>query len=362
MMADHPAGRETVASRMREQAGWCGRLGSPLYARLLDRLGLDVLAGGPSCDVLDGHETDPLTSALALRLMGAVHRLVLEGRAPALATYYPSAGGDAGRGDPWPACSAVLVEHRDVLRVLVERPVQTNEVGRSAALLGGFLMIARETGLPLALVELGASAGLNLRWDRFCYEADGGRWGVVASPVRVACDFTGPLPPLDVAPRVVSREGCDARPVDATTDEGALTLRSYLWPDQTARLALLHAAIEIARQTPARVDAADAAAWIGPRLAGRASGVATVVYHSILWQYMTRDGRAVVQHEIRAAGAGATAETPLAWLRLEPVGREGPYEIRMTSWPGGEERRLGEASPHGRRVRWFDQQRDRGAE
>jgi hypothetical protein len=104
---------------------------------------------------------------------------------------------------------------------------------------------------------------------------------------------------------------------------------------------------------PARVDATDAGAWIGPHLAARPSGVATVVYHSIVWQYLTRDTRAAVKDAILHAGAAATRDAPLAWLRLEPVGREGPFEVRLTSWPGGEERRLAESSPHGREVRWY---------
>src|SRR5262249_46295389 len=153
---------------------------------------------------------------------------------------------------------------------LLERPVQTNEVGRSAALLGGFLAVARETRRPLALLELGASGGLNLRWDRFRYDADGTCWGDPKSPVRIACTFRGRLPPRDVAARVVTRRGCDAAPLDPTTDDGARTLDSYVWADQTERHALLRAAIDLARRVPAPVDAADAAAWIGPRLAERA--------------------------------------------------------------------------------------------
>ncbi len=344
---------ETLASRLREQATWCARLGSPLYAALLERLALDVDAEGPTCAVLAGHEADPLASALTLRLMGAVHRLVLEGRAPGLAPFYPSVGGDAGRDDPWPAFLALLRAQRDVLRASIERPVQTNEVGRSAALLGGFLATARETALPLALVELGTSAGLNLRWDRFRYEANGWAWGDPASPVHLRCDFTGPLPP-GVPVRIVARDGCDAHPIDPMTDDGALSLQSYVWADQVDRLALLRAAIEVARRIPARVVTADAAAWIGPRLADRPAGSATVVYHSIFWQYMARESRDAVKRAILAAGAAATTDRPLAWLRLEPAGREGPYEIRMTSWPGGRERRLGEGSPHGRQVRWSE--------
>jgi len=352
-MSEPVDGRETIVTRMREQAGWCARLGSPLYAHLLDGVAADLEAEGPSQSVLAGHEDDPFPSALALRFMGAVHRLVLEGRAPALAAYYPSAGGNAAVGDPWPAFRAVLAAQRDALRPLVDRPVQTNEVGRSAALLGGFLATADETGLPLALLELGASAGLNLRWDRFHYEAAGWRWGDPRSPARVACTFNGPPPPAAHV-EVVARDGCDARPLDPTDPEGALTLQSYVWADQIDRLALLRAAIEVARHTPARVVTADAAAWIGPRLAARPSGVATVVYRSIFWQYMSREGRAAVKEQLLAAGADATPGRPLAWLRLEPVGREGPYEIRMTSWPDGRERRLGEGSPHGREVRWYE--------
>lgn len=338
---------------MREQAGWCARLGSPLYAHLLEQLAVDIAGGGPSCAILDGHEDDPLASALALRLMGAVHRLVLLGRAPELAAHYPSAGGDAAHGDAWPPFHGVLVAHHDTLRSLVERPVQTNEVGRCAALLGGFLCVARDTRLPLELVELGASAGLNLRWDAYRYESDGWRWGDAGSSVHIACTFTGRLPPSDAALRVVARDGCDAHPLDPASDEGALTLQSYVWPDHLERLDLLRAAIEVARRVPARVYAADAASWIGPRLAARRPGAALVVYHSIFWQYLRREARAAVKDALLQAGARATSDAPLAWLRLEPMGREGPYEVRLTSWPGGHERTLAESSPHGRQVCWF---------
>ena len=86
-----------MVALVREQAESCAALGSPLYAFLLQRVADDIEAGGPAYDVLRGHEDDPGPSALALRLMGGVHRLVLEGRAPALALTYPSVGGS---GDP----------------------------------------------------------------------------------------------------------------------------------------------------------------------------------------------------------------------------------------------------------------------
>ena len=177
-----------VAELLRLQAGWCDRLGSPLYARLLEHAATDVAAGGPVRELLRGHESDSPGSALALRLMGSMHRLVLEGQVPELAPYYPSVGGRADAEAAWPVFRTAVERHARALGMLLERPVQTNEVGRSSALLGGFLLVAR-TGLPLRLLEVGASAGLNLRWDLYRYECRGTAWGDPDSPVRLVETF-----------------------------------------------------------------------------------------------------------------------------------------------------------------------------
>ena len=167
---------QALARRVRRQALACERSGSPLYATLLVRLAEDTEAGGPALGVLAGHELDPPGSALALRLMGAVHRLVLGGSLPDLAVHYPSAGGDGDSEACWLALQAALSEHSATLRELITQPVQTNEVGRSAALVGGFLQIAAITGLPLRVLELGASAGLNLHFDRYFYATANSSW------------------------------------------------------------------------------------------------------------------------------------------------------------------------------------------
>lgn len=86
----------------------------------------------------DPHD-DPRDSALALRFLGAVHRLVLPGKALQLAACYPSVGGDSNSDDFWLRFRDVVENHEVVLGKLVHRPIQTNEVGRRAALLGGFL-------------------------------------------------------------------------------------------------------------------------------------------------------------------------------------------------------------------------------
>jgi len=262
-------------------------LGSPLYADLLERSAGDAEADGPTWAVLAGHESDPPGSALVLRLMGAVHRLVLGGREPSLARHYPSAGGGGEPQDAWPAFRTALGEHCEELRELIVCPVQTNEVGRSAALLGGFLLVSRKTGLPLRVLELGASAGLNLRWDRYHYEAGEGGWGDPTSPVRIADPFVGgPLPPLETPARVVERGGCDPSPLDPGSEEDRLTLLSCVWADQRGRLRLLRDALAVAPRPPVRVEAAPAADWLAARLAATRAGTVTVVFHSIVMQYL----------------------------------------------------------------------------
>ncbi|MFY9588493.1 MAG: DUF2332 domain-containing protein, partial [Actinomycetota bacterium] len=246
--------RSIIATILRVQAEWCETLGSPLYAALLPSAADDAEAGGPVWDVMSGREGDPLGSALALRFTGAVHRVVLEGKAPDLAAFYPSVGGDAA-GDAWTAFRAAVAANVEELRVLITRPVQTNEVGRSAALLGGFLTVARETGLPLRVLEIGSSAGLNLRWDSYRYENGAWTWGDPASPVRFTGIFSGRAPAVADA-SVAERSGCDPSPIDATTEDGRLTLLSYTWPDQVHRFALLRGALDVATRVPADITRA----------------------------------------------------------------------------------------------------------
>ena len=330
------ADREEIAGRVRWQVEACRGLGSPLYAELLERAAVDVEAGGPAWEVLRDQREEPTFSALALRLMGAVNRLVLSGEEPeAFAS--------------WEEFRVVLERRRDDLRELVDLPVQTNEVGRSAPLLLGFLEVAAWTALPLRTLELGASAGLNSNWDRYRYEAEGFAWGP-ESPLTIRdwrlfrqIDGKGANHPERV--EVVSREASDATPVDASTSDGRQTLLAYVWADQRRRVERLQGALEVAAAHPVRVERAPAAAWAAERLAEAIEGVATVVFHSVFIFYLPEREREELVAAIAAAGERATATAPLAWLRLEGPGELA--ELRLTTWPGGEERLLARAGYHG---------------
>jgi len=329
----------------------CEHAGSRLYARILAAMADDVRAGGRCAAILGPWAANAMADAVPLRFLAAVHALVLTGAAPDLARHYPSAGG-TDDGDPVPAFLAAVEAHHDAIAGSMHLAVQTNEVGRSAALFGGFHDVARRSGLPLRQLEVGASAGLLLRWDRYGYRTAGGfSWGPTDGLV-FDDPWTGEAPPVAAELRVAERRGCDQAPIDPTTEAGATRLRSFLWPDQLDRLRRLDAAIDVARRHPVAVDEADAAEWVEARLAEPVPGVATVVHHSIVLQYLPRPTFERLRAAIEGAGARATPDAPVHWLRMEPAGEVA--DVRLSCWRGGEpeERLLATTGYHGPPVSW----------
>ena len=191
------------------------RPGSSMYGDVLQQVAGDVEADGVFAAILSGHENDSGRSALPLRLLGGLHRLVLDGRAPALRRWYPSVGGHWDAEAGWPDIVQAAAEHADYLRAALDQPPQTNEVGRSAALIGGLLVLVDRFELPIRLFEIGCSAGLNLRADHYRYRYPGGEWGPADSPVTVDDAWRGPLPPA-AGLRIVERHGYDIAPLDPT--------------------------------------------------------------------------------------------------------------------------------------------------
>ena len=341
-----------LADRVREQAEQCLLHGSPLTAALLEGAAADLGVPGPVRDLLAPLEGDPPGSVPSLRLAGALHRLVLERRAPALALHYPSVGGTAGVEGAWAAARDVVAgEPR--LHELVRAPVQTNEVGRSAALYGGLRHVAARTGLPVRLLEVGASGGLNLRVDAFAYEVGDRVLGDPASPVRLVQPWSGALPP-DADLRLVDRSGCDPAPLDPGSTADRLTLTSYVWADQLDRVERLRGALEVAARVPADVTAEPASAFLARVLAEPRRGVATVVWHSVVWQYLEPVERQTVEDLLAAAGARATPDAPLARLSLEPerTSSDDSFAVALTCWPGGVREQLATARGHGPPVCW----------
>lgn len=330
------------------QAEACAALGSPFMARLMTLLHDRLEGGTPVADRVLNWPGDcsPSADSVPLRLAAGLHALVLQGQAPALAAAYPPHGADDAA--LWQAVSAALRDHAAHMQRWLDSPPQTNELRRSAGLIAAGHWLCAETGLPMVLSELGASAGLNLNWDRYALQIGGRRYGPAEAVLTLTPDWRGELPPL-CPPEVAARRGVDLNPIDAGRAEGQLRLLAYLWPDQSDRLTRTRAALTL---PPVPVDKADAIDWLEGRLAAPRDGMLHVVYHTIAWQYFPTETQARGRDMIEAAGAQATASAPLAWLRMEADGQEPGAALDLRLWPGDRHVRLGRIDFHGRWVDW----------
>lgn len=354
-----PEQQFTVIQAIEHQATACGRVGSALYASLLTGLAADYLSGGVTAELLEGVSDQPLHDAIPLRYLATAHRLALTGDAPELVPHYPSCGGQWAGADITDVFLSVVAHHRREFLQGMLQNVQTNEVGRAVALTAGFSMVAARHGLPLRTLEIGGSAGLLSRWPSYGYDTGESTAGDPESPVQFdASWYAGALPALHGAIAVVERASSDIAPIDASTPEGQLSMLSFLWPDQLERRARLQAAFRVAELDPVRVDQADAGEWLAARLGcGLPDGVATVVFHSIVWQYLPRSTKDAVRAALAKAGRTATPASPLCWLRMEPANAE-HADLRLTSWPvsgcaDGHEELLAHVGYHGADLRWL---------
>ncbi|WP_029029313.1 DUF2332 domain-containing protein [Salinarimonas rosea] len=341
---------ELVRAAFLRQAEACRALGSPFTADLCGLLAKQLDTDSAFGRRIASWEGDPGADALALRAAGALNALARTGRVPALTRAYPPAGFDAPRIAD--ALAASLAAEDAFLTAYLDSAPQTNEVKRSGALIGALLIVAQKTGLPLSLLEIGASAGLNLGLERYGYAlAVAAREGT--SPVVIRCAWRGAHPDPATPLVVADRAGCDRNPLDPGAPADRERLLSYIWPDQPDRLETTAAACDVAAAAPWRVERADAADWIEARLAqAPRPGVVTVVFHTIVWQYLPAPAKARIEAALAAAAARASADAPLARVAMEADETRGSAALTLTLWPGGETQALARADFHGRWVAW----------
>jgi hypothetical protein len=300
---------------------------SPLYDALWRRLAEEPLVD----ELVDEYRWDT-----PLKVVAGLHSLVLAGRAS------------------WDDVDRALVDERELLRRYVaEQGIQTNEVQRCWMLLPCFLEVARRTGAEaFAFVELGPSAGLNLVWDRYRYHYANGSWGDPGSALELAGEERRPVPGelLALAPRVRSRVGVDAAPIDVTTAEGSQLLKSFVWPDMTARLDLLDRAIDVLRADPPQILQGDLVERL-PELLVPREGALTLVVQTAVLGYLPEEGRRRVYRLLDAAGERG----PLAFVYTGPSGSDDPsfYGMTIQLWPGGEREVVAYADLHGAWIDWL---------
>ncbi len=322
-------------------------MGSPLYGALLTLAADAYRKGGAIASVLDA---DPSRSRIGIRLMAALHYLALSGD-EGLAAHYPSTGGD---GDPvalWRVATDRFARDAETIEALMERTPQTNEPARAMALMAAYCFLAARYGLPLRIFEIGASAGLNLRWDAFAYEGDGWRFGAPSTLTLRNAMASGAPRHLDAAPVVAERRGCDLHPLDATSIVDGMELLSFVWADQRDRVERLRTALEVGVANPVEIDRADMLDWI-PRHAVPQDGALTIVEETVVAEHLSREARRGLVRTIHAQGARATEAAPFAWVRMEERG--GTYVTEVFTWPdhSAEGVRIATSDGHAQNIAW----------
>lgn len=348
----------TIREHFQFQAEACRRLGSPFTGKLCDlaaehlsddtRTGKRILSWGG----------DPSAEAVALRLAGALHALVLMNKDAGLASIYPPDGSvSSNGGDMWSIISAALYTHDEFICNWIDSPQQTNEVARAAMILPALTQLAEHYDLPLALFEIGASAGLTMQLIQFHYDYAGVRLGNAGSPVRLCPDVRTPPPETEKLPVVISRRGCDLNPLDPNSDGDAIRLRSYIWADQRARLDRMNGAMALYSASPPEIERSDAVAWIVRELDQRPRNAISVFYHTIFWQYLSQAAKYAIEQSLVTAGSMATPDNPLAFLGMEGYGNPDYARLDLTTWSGNAEMdgqmiELAHVDYHGRWIDW----------
>jgi hypothetical protein len=354
-MADQPHGAmytRSVPDGIEWQARHAEEAGAPCTARVIRAL-LPVLETETATGRrMAGWQGLLLEDAMPLRIVGGLHNLLLSGEDKRLEPVYAGLETDQSVIDALVVDLVQTYDHR--LLPWLDGPPQTNEAGRSASIMAGLLWLSQRLGSKFGLNEIGASAGVNTMMERYHYDLGGVQVGPAASPMQIAPEWRGAPPPADEV-EIVSIWGCDRNPIDLSDPVAAERLKSYVWPEMTARMARIDAAIRLAGEQPPELVKMDAAEWVPLMLAEpQAEGVTRVLFHSIVWQYLPEAGREAITAAMEQAGAEATAEKPLAWIMLETNRETFKHELRVKYWPGGEDwQLLAESNPHGVWVKWF---------
>ena len=309
----------------------------------------------------------------ALLFLGAVHFLLLEGAQHQLRDFYASLA-EAPRSPEgaYPHFRQFCLAHREeIVELVTTRVVQTNEVQRCTSLLPAFAKAsqwAQGASKPLALVEVGAGAGLNLLWDRYGYSYDHmndmhpsghasqRRTGNPDSPVQLTCRVRGEKEPTLPAsmPAIASRIGVDLNPIDVHDQREVLWLRALVWPEQKYRAELLGRAVQFAWANPVTLIRGDALDLLPGIIAGIPYDVVPCIYHSYTLNQFSIEERERFSHLLHRFAGG---REQLFYISLEGIqGLRGNYpQLELTRFEIGAEyhQQLAYCHPHGAWIEWL---------
>ena len=291
-------------------------------------------------------------------LFAAVQYLLFCGADHPLRAHYPALSGQPRPREPaFPAFRSFCREHRPAIEELVRtRRTQTNVVRRSAVLIPAFARIFASGARPLALVEVGTSAGLNLCWDSFHvdYRLDGVSkmtFGREDSPLCLSADLRAPMPSLPAEIAVSSRVGIDTHPIDIGDPDAILWLRSLIWPEHIERHGWFESAVSIAHRIRPRVEKGDAVTRVEELVAEASADAIPVVFATHVLYQFSREAVSALVHALARAGQ----KRALWMVAMEGTGAD-CSELIATRFEAGrrEAHKLADVSPHGRWLHWLD--------
>jgi hypothetical protein len=344
---------EQTAERFRLFAKEVGHL--PVYSRISTAAADDVT-------MLELMEEAPLGQRRLNLLLAAVHDLLLDGVVHPLGSWYPTVNGGVAppADDPYPAFASLVDEqHEGIVDALRNRATQTNEPNRSCLWRLALPAVAATVDARVSLVELGASAGLNLCFDRYTYDfsPDGS-----ASDALLRCAVrTGEVDTDAPVPPIVDRVGLDLTPNSVDDPRAVRWLKACIWPEQLDRHRRFDAAIAIAQESPPRLVAGDLVDDLPSVVATLAQDTHLVVCNSWVLAYVERGRREELEETLgRLAAArpvtwlSAEAPTVVSWAGTRDDYDAEPYSyVSMARWRGGVETRGGLARCHAH-LEWID--------
>jgi hypothetical protein len=334
-------------AELSRQAAICRALGSDFVGNILEAAERQLHHAPMTEAVIASWPGDRAAAALAMRLNGALNAIARRGVVPELTALYR-----AQQGDFDSALASALARCDDFIIHWLRDPTQTNEVGRSAALMAALMVVADRFGQPFELLELGTSCGLNLNLGRYGYDLGEVAVGDQQSALRITPEWRGPSP-VAAPVEILSAQGADLHPLDARNPESCERLLAFIWADQRHRVARLERALEIARLHPPQIEEAEALGWVADRLAlPQQVGTCRVVFHSMFRQYLPVPEQARLADLVSAAGKAATRDRPLAWISLEWTPTRSEVQLSLTCWPSGESRVLATCHPYGEWIHW----------
>ncbi len=240
-------------------------------------------------------------------LFGVIHYLLLSGVQHPLRDFYASLTHAQIREpvEAGPVLRDFCHSYNDELEMLIRtRLVQTNVVKRSVGLLVGLWAVKERCKQPVHLIEVGASAGIHLHFDRYRYILGEREFGQPNAKVVIETQWRGKQPPpnLNDLPPIASRIGIDLNPVDVTNPRERLWLRALVWPENQHEADLLMAALESVSKAPPTIVAGDAID-VCPRLARQLPpGEPRVVFHAATRMHVPLARRAAFDKAIDAVG------------------------------------------------------------